>query len=303
MRFVCGSTSNKRSMEVLNAERFPGFLVSFAYADTIRMIDYAPEYLMLDSGAFTAWTLGRSVSLDRYAEWAASVTRTRPDAVVISLDTIPGRPGIPPTAPERDRGIAESLENGDELRRRGFAISEVFHQYEPASHLRKLLARQRPGEVLGLSPNKSAPRPTRRTFLQETFRAMREETRGGDFPRCHGLGVIARELMFDFPFYSIDSSGWVVHRYGCAVSPEGRSYAMGVRYATSRHEGAKRQAQRETLRNLLTVSDEVTRYWARKGYAFTDLPGVGPRPPGELSPWHEATSSTPTPTSHVRPPP
>lgn len=262
-------------MDALTAERYPSVLVSYAYAETLRLIRHEPEFLMLDSGAFTAWTLGLDVSLEKFASWAQGVVAERHGTLVVSLDVIPGRPGVPPTAPERSYAMQASLENGDALRAGGLSISEVYHQHEPLSHLRKLLARQRPHEVLGISPNKSVSRQKRLAFVRQTLRDVLAETGREAFPRCHGLGVISRDLMLGFPFYSVDSSGWVVYRYGCGIDARGRSYAMDVRFATSRAGAAKRLASIETLRNLRTLEAEVTRYWDARGFHFTDPPGVG----------------------------
>lgn len=275
MRLVCATSSAKDAMDVLARERYPNVLTSFAYANTLAL-GHAPEYVMLDSGAFTAWSLGRDVSLAAFAAWAAKVRQQRPDAVVVNLDVIPGAPGLPPTRAEREAAMKASEQNADALRAAGLPAIEVYHQHEPRAYLRHLLRRMPEHGILGISPDNSASTPARRRFLEATRDALLAETGRAAFPRCHGFGATARALLFAFPFYSADSSSWIVQRYGRAVGSTGKTYAMAARYATSRTKPARRLAQADTLRNLRAVEAEATRYWADRGLAFTDPPGVGP---------------------------
>lgn len=145
-------------MPVFNDLRSPNLLTAFPFPKTMELVTYSPEYLIMDSGAFSAWTVGEEIDIDAYIEWVKMNQKKFPRTIAINLDVIPGERGRMATKEERNAGMRESIKNADYIRNAGVAnVMEVFHQFEPREFLDELLDRLPPGGILGLSPRNDAP--------------------------------------------------------------------------------------------------------------------------------------------------
>ena len=149
-----------------------------------------PVDIMADSGAFSAWTLGDSVSIDDYAEWLNRWGSMFSCAA--ALDVI----GDP----------VASREQTDDLRARvtsGVEIVPVFHSNDGGyEHLERIFADGY--TYVGISPcGPLYSNPAlMRAWLAECFRLRPAGV------RYHGFGVTGWRTIREFPFYSVDSSSW-----------------------------------------------------------------------------------------------
>lgn len=214
-RIYAAVSSSEGYYRALRATEYPYVLWSFAYPTSgLETMQYVPEAVVTDSGAFTAWQSGNAMDLGAYIAWCRE-RRVQmggdPDMVHVSLDVIPGERGRGPTEKERKDGMAQSLANGDEMRAAGLPVMEVYHQFEPVSFLETLLDRLQPGDVLGISPRQGAgpSMHSRLRFCDGVF-AFLLERYGRDLPKAHGLGLTSKDAMFRYPWWSLDSLSWVV---------------------------------------------------------------------------------------------
>ena len=250
---------------------YPHILISYAYdPDATFFADklgYSPTHRLGDSGAFTAWTTGKTIDLDGLIGWCRRNTELHPGFACISLDVIPGEAGgdAAPTNRERERAAAESLENGDAMRAAGLKIMEVFHVFEPLAHLDVLIERRQPGEVIGLGGMVGRSVSLKERFCDAAFARVRQHSRWDDLIPVHGLGLSVRgHLAARYPWWSIDSSSWLAPaKFGKPVKRNGR---MG--------DGDDRRTSNRTLRHLylqrvldgwLEREEQLTRMWRQRG--------------------------------------
>lgn len=163
------------------------------------------RWIMLDSGAFTAWSKGESVSLKEVMRnYGAIIDRFGPyyhRIVVINLDVIPGSRGVTPTAAQIDEALIQSDRNFEELYRAfGDNVLPVFHQGESRSRLQEV-ARQNPAYIC-VSP---------RNDLNERQRVPWAQRVHAEIPKVptHGLAATGVEMMLGVDWFSVDSATWV----------------------------------------------------------------------------------------------
>ncbi len=277
MRMIFTVSYDPRPNQVISDLKPPHLLVSYAFAKHFARIDYTPPYLMIDSGAFTAWQAGHATDLHGYAQFAKALLSRRPSLPTwcINLDVIPGEAGRTSTPDERRRGMAESLRHADILRGYGLPIIEVFHQDEPWEFLDQLIERLPPRAVLGISPRNDVSTKARARWLRELLgylcghRGMRLD----ELPRCHGLAATCKECLEAFPFYSADSSTWAnAYQFGNVVQRSGRQAHMteALGFASSKVSPAQNLTTRLNVKNLTQLGAWATELWGRRGVRWGD---------------------------------
>lgn len=263
--------ADRAALRAYASTGYPSVLISYVYdreRTFFEKLGYWPEHSMGDSGAFSVWTLGETIDLDDYIAWCRYYTEATPGFVPISLDVIPGRPGTKPTMAERERAMAQSVENGDQIRAAGVGIMEVYHWHEPIEHLDRLLARRQPGELLGIGGLASGGSRTEKVaFCDQVFAHVRDACGWNALPPLHGLGVSPTSpLGVRYPWWSVDSSSWsLAGRFGRHVSGSGR-----------RGDADPRTSNRTVRQIYLTrVLDSwqrhdrtLTETWASRGVRF-----------------------------------
>lgn len=139
--------------------------------------------IILDSGAFSAWTRGVTIEVEDFADF---VHKHGPWEAVVNLDVIGDPVG--------------SFENWLKLRELGCETLPVFHLDEPHEWLEAYLAEGADYVCLGnLKGGKGLSR--KRRWLESIFPLL-------DGVKVHGLGVFEASLLKAFPFFSVDSSTW-----------------------------------------------------------------------------------------------
>jgi len=250
-------------------------LVSYEYKNALTPVKWTPEYLIFDSGAFSAWSAGKKVDVVGYADWAVEASKNFPRVVCVNMDVIPGQFGRTSTAAERKAGMALSLKNADYLRSRGLDVMEVFHQDEPREFLDLLISRQTEKGVLGISPRNDV-QVGRKIEWQKTLTSYLFQTRGKNFPRTHGLAVTSFDMLANFPYYSTDSSTWSSpFRFGGYTNEMGKTSKVAKRYgvekiAYSQSRESVRHLARQGIENQQRMGDAITTLWAKRGIVWED---------------------------------
>lgn len=184
--------ANKSSVEieVLEQVQPPRLLCSYHYFRNkplsvyMDQIGYRPE-IMLDSGAYSAYTSGKQVNLDDYCAYIEA----NKDAITdyVSLDIL--------------GDSAASLEVWQEMRRRGFDPIPVFHYEQPEHILEAYLAAGAKRIALGGTVpirNKAA--------VAEWIRLITWQ-----YPaQYHLLGSSSRRIINHCDIESADASTWII---------------------------------------------------------------------------------------------
>jgi hypothetical protein len=171
--------------------------------------------ILLDSGAWSAWTKGAELSLKDYVSF---IKRNRASLWnYISMDVIPGT-----ASRRRDRSDVEkaaklSYDNQQEMKAYGLSPWPVFHQGEDFSWLKRLLRDEESYIAVSTAKNQSDSEQER--WLAKVMERLTNSD-GTPLVNIHGLGNSAIGLLRRFPFASVDSAGWIiVSGWGIMVPP------------------------------------------------------------------------------------
>lgn len=167
--------------------------------------------VMLDSGAFTAWTKGEEVKIEElkrsYGMLLDKYGGNGQQFWLINLDKIPGAPGRTAEPEEIDEAIKISDENYHKLVDEfGDIVLPVFHQGEPESRLKEVAEM---GGYINISPRNDVGERVRVRWSKEVHSKL---PRG---IKTHGLAATGLPMMQDVPWHSVDSASWImVASYG-----------------------------------------------------------------------------------------
>lgn len=185
------------------------FLESFHYiksGSAMKNIRRDGVKIFLDSGAFSAFTLGTEVDISRYCDFIHAnddiIARDQGTKMIAPLDVIGGGPGEFYT---KTKTADLSLKNMEEMERRGTEPLPCFHFNEPWEYLDYYVGKYDYIALGGLVRNDLFA-------LESWFRQVFERTCNPDGTpkiRFHAFSLTALGLMLKYPWYSVDSSTWV----------------------------------------------------------------------------------------------
>ena len=191
---VDGATENLRDAAKSNQTRHMKFLLSFYYYRSTNLDKYFGSFstsLMADSGAFSATTVGATISIHKYAAWIKTWGHLFDSYA--NLDVI---------------GNAQAtLDNQRRLEDMGLRPLPVFHVNEPWEYLEYYLEHYdyiALGGLVGIAHNKGMM-----PWLIKAFQMLSASQ------RYHGFGMTSWEMLSNLPWGSVDSSSWGSgYRYG-----------------------------------------------------------------------------------------
>lgn len=183
-------------------------LLSFAYkkllldfCELIRSVN-KPCDLLVDSGAFTAWSKGEEVIKEDLAACFDTIQQGYGDLLnlhLINLDRIPGRKGVDPTEQQILDAMDESMSNFDYLNNLfPGKVLPVFHQGEPQAYLDTM---KKLSDYICLSPRNDVAEKQRVRWSQEAH---------DEKHMYHGLATTGVNMMETVNWFSVDSAGWVM---------------------------------------------------------------------------------------------
>lgn len=163
------------------------------YADRIRENG---DVVFLDSGAFSAFSLGVEVNLPAYCRWILAnldIVRVEDGALMASvLDGI----GDP----------LKTYQNQLAMEELGVRPLPCFHYGEDERYLEWYLANYEYITIGGMVPIST---PQLFHWLDRIWNKYLCDGSGGARIKVHGFGLTSVPLMQQYPWYSVDSSSWV----------------------------------------------------------------------------------------------
>ncbi len=185
--------------EKVIVDAVPHLLESYHYVSRQRFVDAMREdnvKVFLDSGAFSAHTLGVKVDAKAYADYInrnRDIIRVEDDALLASvLDGI----GDP----------LKTWQNQQELERYGAPVLPCFHYGEDERYLEHYIAKYGYITLGGMVPIST---PMLIVWLDRLWEKYLTDGSGRPRLKVHGFGVTSLRLMERYPWYSCDSSSWV----------------------------------------------------------------------------------------------
>jgi len=245
--------------QALRSEGAAASLMSYAHRRVEPFLSgcWGPHHrLIIDSGAFSAWSAGEVIRPEAYAEWALRFQRRwrgRLGALeFMSLDVIGDQ--------------AASWRNHQALRLAGLdPIPIVTHGVE-LHHLDRAMDEHPRVALGGLVPLTRDARALR-GWLDACFaRVLRRYKTTGKIARLHLLGVTQPWVMRRYPAFSVDSSSWeVLIRYG------GAGGMLGAHEKVPHNTVAPAinvYALRQQLRLYQGLAREASEIWRARGIDF-----------------------------------
>jgi len=190
MRMYFALSTDVKGNDPLFRTRAKYFLYSYHYYNTkgkIKMLDetgvFDSKAPFLDSGAFSAHTLGKVIDLDKYI----SYIKTTGIQLYANLDDI--------TNPD------QTIKNEAYMRERGLNPIPVFHTGEEIKYLDRILEY---ADYMALGGMVMAPDLD--YWLRNAWTHIMK--RRPDI-KVHGFGLTNPNYIIKYPWYSVDSSAWV----------------------------------------------------------------------------------------------
>ena len=164
----------------------------------------AMKEVMLDSGAFTAWTKGHKLTVqDLIATYDDTLRKLNPKLTVwlINLDVIPGKPGHVPGPTEMQAAMDEGDRNYAILKKRfGSRVLPVYHQTEGVARLREVMSMN---DYIGLGFRQDFGEGDRVRHAEEVLAEI------GGKVKTHGLATTGYKMLRRTRFDSVDSATWL----------------------------------------------------------------------------------------------
>ncbi len=157
--------------------------------------------LFLDSGAFSAWTQGVEINIHEYIEFIKQYQDII--NVYANLDVIAtGNKLI-----DKKKAAETTLQNQRIMEKAGLAPLPVFHVGEPFEYLEYYLKHY---DYVCLGGMVGRPKNTLTSWLNECFGTYICDKDGFPKVKVHGFGLTSFSLMLRYPWYSVDSTSWIV---------------------------------------------------------------------------------------------
>lgn len=143
----------------------------------------------LDSGAFSAWTKKTEINLDDYMQFIKD--NKKMVTVYANLDVIGDPEG--------------TWVNQKIMEDNGLSPMPIYHMGSSEKYLRKCMEY----DYFALGAMAKASAPKRIAFLDYVFKTIAGKD-GKPRNKTHGLGMTSFPLMMRYPFFSVDSTSWLM---------------------------------------------------------------------------------------------
>ena len=165
---------------------------------------------ILDSGAFSAWRLGKPINIDEYCDFL--LTNASWVGHYVNLDV------INPQDPEQ--AAADSFANLLHMRKRGLRPVPVYHAGEDISWLYRML--DLGCDYIGISASSIVSRNQVNDWYAMAWEHL-VTPQGKPTVKAHAFGEGRIESMLAFPWKSADSTSWIydAQRNGAMTMPGG----------------------------------------------------------------------------------
>ncbi len=211
--------------------------------------------LFLDSGAFSAYSQGAEIKIEDYIQFIKDHLPYLEQYA--NLDVIGD-----PKATRKNQAIMEKA---------GLHPIPCFHYGEPLEYLREYLQNYDYIALGGMVPIST---PDLKVWLDDLFENYICDRKGMPRVKVHGFGLTSFPLMKRYPWYSVDSTSWVMTgRMGSVYVPRWRagkwSYEEDAwKVAVSTRSPSKKEAGQHI--DSLPESERAVliRYFEDKGYVL-----------------------------------
>lgn len=200
--YLAGYYNGKASAYEIGSEEYSWFLESYHYINTTRHVNAIRKdkrTIFLDSGAFSAFTKGAQIKVEDYARY---IIKNR-DIIHLAanLDDLHKREQL---TWDNQKALESMLP---------IPVLPVFHTREDPSWLKKYI--DAGYEYIALGGMVPESKPWLKGWLDDIWSTYLTDKAGRPKIKIHGFGLTTFDLMLRYPWYSVDSTSWVLAgRYG-----------------------------------------------------------------------------------------
>lgn len=199
--------SQLKELNLLVSQGVDNILISFAFCKTPEKIiekfqGNFPKRLIIDSGAFSVWSKDQIIDIDSYINFCKKLKQILPNQVkldIVNLDVLPGKFGVRPTQRQREDSVEQGWKNMLYMESKGLKVIHVFHQHESFEWLDKI---RNHSDYIGISPANDVSMKEKLNWLNKVFSILKNNI------KTHGFAVTSEKQLYQYPFYSVDSSSW-----------------------------------------------------------------------------------------------
>lgn len=221
--------------------------------------------IFLDSGAFSAWSQKIDIDIDEYIAFIKKYKKYID--VYANLDVIGDAVG--------------TYENQKYMESKGLNPIPVFHPlFEPVSWLEKYINKKYDYIAMGGMAGGSVTVKQILPMLDMVFKEYLCDKNGMPKMKVHGFGLTSHRLMLRYPWYSVDSTSWVMTgRMGSVFIP----VFILKKNASPSHDlpswkitfSNKSPSQKEQGKHFTTLTSleqkRIKEYLKYKGYTVEEL--------------------------------
>jgi hypothetical protein len=188
----------------------PNILESYHYVGTQKAVDVMRENgakIFLDSGAFSAFTLGVELKIEDYVDY-----------IKRNIDIIRFEDGTPMFSVLDGIGDAKlTWDNQMNMEAMGCRPLPCFHMGEPNEYLEHYIKNY---DYITLGGMVGASGKQLEIWLDRVWNKYLIDGAGKAKIKVHGFGITSIPIMSNFPWYSCDSSSWIqTAAFGGIVHP------------------------------------------------------------------------------------
>lgn len=230
MYFAGDSFKNDEFAEEAQIEnKLTSFLYPQQFSTWIETTSEKPGYIIIDSGAFSAWNIGKTVDLGEYIDYAleciAIGKKNNKIVRIVNLDVIPEKieefenfnANISKESKQIiDFAASAGFENMMRMKNKGIIPIHVYHQGEDIHWLDEMLKQT---DYIGLSPRFGLTSSRKTIWINSIFSYLYHKKSKVD---VHGFAVFNPVFVKNFPWTSVDATSWVkIGSLGRIVYPIG----------------------------------------------------------------------------------
>lgn len=218
---------NDHERNVVN--QLPHLLESYHYIHKETYVNHIRESgdkIFLDSGAFSAWTLGVDIDLPTYCDYIKrnmDILRIEDGDVMASvLDGI--------------GDVHKTYENQLAMEALGAKPLPCFHFEEDERYLEWYIANY---QYITLGGMVGKPVKQLRNWLDRIWDRYLCDGSGRAKIKVHAFGITSVEIMERYPWYSVDSSSWIqAAAFGSVITPDHGPMPVSDK-SPSRHDAGR----------------------------------------------------------------
>lgn len=262
MRYYLGINGHGvNKFDRLTAESHQYILFSYHYVKDSQLAAallrrYSNNHFIVDSGAFSSWTLGKQINIDRLLEYYKVLQAVNPNTVFINLDKIPGSKGVKPNKSEAEEACKISLGNYLYLKKHIKNLLPVFHQDDDFKYLEIM---KQETDYIAISPANDSHTNVRIKWLDKVYSNLKADY------KTHSLAGVGKTLLQRYPFYSGDSVSYK------SFAMWGRSNYYDPAMLKALHSNSRNTNELldkvlpNEIKSYKRLQDDITKLWEKRG--------------------------------------